>query len=154
MGSVYKQIGVERIKMEVKIKPIGMIHSPYKSPEEVPRECEPTIGDVVIFEEYEQGLQDIEGFSHLIILWIFHKSNGYSLLVKPLHHEDLHGVFATRHPNRPNPIGFTVVELLERKRNKLKIRGIDALDETPVIDIKPYTLRDIKEKTKTGWLPF
>ena len=139
--------------MKVKIKPIGIIRSPYKSVEEVPREYESTIGEVIVFEEYEQGLQDIEGFSHLIILWIFHKSKGYSLLVKPLYYEGLRGVFATKHPNRPNPIGVTVVELLERKGNVLKIRGIDAVDKTPVIDIKPYTSRDRKENIKTGWLP-
>ena len=141
------------MKMKVKIKPTGIIRSPYKSVEEVPREYESTIGEVIVFEEYEQGLQDIEGFSHLIILWIFHKSKGYSLLVKPLYYEGLRGVFATKHPNRPNPIGVTVVELLERKGNVLKIRGIDAVDKTPVIDIKPYTSRDRKENIKTGWLP-
>ncbi|MFQ6086828.1 MAG: tRNA (N6-threonylcarbamoyladenosine(37)-N6)-methyltransferase TrmO [Candidatus Bathyarchaeia archaeon] len=139
--------------MEVKIKPIGIIHSPYKSIEEIPREYESTIGEVIVFKEYEQGLQDIEGSSHLIILWIFHKSKGYSLVVKPLYHEGLHGVFATRHPNRPNPVGVTVVELLERKGNILKIKGIDAIDKTPVIDIKPYTSRDRKENIKTGWMP-
>jgi len=138
--------------MQTKIKPIGMIRSPYKSLEEIPRDYSSTIGEVIVFDEYEQGLQDVEGFSHLMILWIFHESKGYSLLVKPLHYEGLHGVFTTRHPNRPNPIAVTVVELLQRKGNILKIKGIDAIDKTPVIDIKPYTLRDRKEKIKTGWL--
>ena len=138
--------------MEVKMKPIGLIRSPYNSVEEIPRDYGSTIGEVVVFEEYEQGLKGIEGFSHLMILWIFHESKDYSLLVKPLFYKGLHGVFTTRHPNRPNPIAITVVELLERERNTLKIRGIDALDKTPVIDIKPYALRDIKEDIKTGWL--
>ena len=79
--------------MEVKIKPIGIICSPYKKIVEIPRDYGSTIGEIVVFEEYEQGLQDIEGFSHLMILWIFHKSRGYSLLVKPLYYEGLHGVF-------------------------------------------------------------
>ena len=138
--------------MEVKIKPIGLIRSPYKSVEEIPRDYGSTIGEVVVFEGYEQGLQGIEGFSHLMILWVFHESKGYSLLVKPLFYEGLHGVFTTRHPNRPNPIAITVVELLEREGNTLRIRGIDALDRTPVVDIKPYALRDVKEDIKTGWL--
>jgi len=86
--------------MKVKIKPVGIIRSPYKSIGEIPREYESAIGEVIVSEEYEQGLQDIEGFSDLIILWIFHKSKGYSLLVKPIYHEGLRGVFATRHPNR------------------------------------------------------
>jgi len=146
------EIGVGDKEMEVKIKSIGIIRSPYKSVKEIPRDYGSTIGEVVVFEEYEQGLQDIEGFSHLMILWVFHKSKGHSLLVKPLYYAGVHGVFTTRHPNRPNPIAVTVVELLERKRNTLKIRGIDAADKTPVIDIKPYTLRDMKENIKTGWL--
>ena len=107
---------------------------------------------MVVFEDYEQGLKGIEGFSHLMVLWIFHESKGYSLLVKPLFYKGLHGVFTTRHPNRPNPIAITVVELLEREGNTLKIWGIDALDKTPVVDIKPYALRDLKENIKTGWL--
>ena len=138
--------------MQIKIKPIGMIRSPHKSLEEIPRDYSSTIGEVIVFDEYEQGLHDVEGFSHLMILWIFHESTGYSLLVKPSYYEGLHGVFTTRHPKRPNPIAVTVVELLERKRNILRIKGIDAVDKTPVIDIKPYTLRDRKEKIKTGWL--
>jgi len=146
------EIGAGDEGMEVKIKPIGIIHSPYKSAREIPRDYGSAIGEVVVFEEYEQGLQDIEGFSHLMILWVFHKSKEYSLLVKPLYYEGVHGVFTTRHPNRPNPIAVTVVKLLERKGNTLRIRGIDAVDKSPVIDIKPYTLRDMKENIKTGWL--
>ena len=138
--------------MEVKIKSIGIIRSPYKKVGEIPRDYRSTIGEVIVFEEYEQGLQDIEGFSHIMILWIFHKSKGHSLLVKSLYYEGLHGVFTTRHPKRPNPIAVTVVELLERERNTLKIKGVDAVDKTPVIDIKPYTLRDKKDNIKTGWL--
>ena len=138
--------------MEVQRKPIGIIRSPYKNARDIPRDYGSTLGEVVVFEEYAQGLQDIEGFSHLMILWLFHHSKRYSLLVKPLYYEGVRGVFATRHPNRPNPIALTVVELLERNGNTLKIRGIDAVDKTPVLDIKPYTLRDLKANIKTGWL--
>jgi len=139
-------------EMAVKIKPIGIIRSPHKSVAEIPRDCGSAVGEVIVSEDYEKGLQDIEGFSHIMILWLFHKSKRYSLLVKPLYYEGLHGVFTTRHPDRPNPIAVTVVELLERKGNKLRIKGIDAVDKTPLVDIKPYTLRDIKTNIRTGWL--
>jgi len=123
--------------MKIEFKPIGIVHSPFKSVRDVPRDCRSIIGDIEVFKEYELGLEGIDGVSHLIILWLFHKSKGCSLRVKPLHHEDIRGVFATRHPDRPNPIGFTVVELLERRGRVLKVRGVDMVDGTPVVDIKP-----------------
>lgn len=133
-------------------RPIGTIHSPFKSLDEIPRDCGSVLGEVRIFPEYEEGLKDVDGFSHLVVLWLFHLSRGYSLIVKPLYYEGRRGVFATRHPDRPNPIGFSVVELLERSNNVLKVRGIDALDGTPVLDIKPYTSIDSRKVTKGGWL--
>jgi len=136
--------------MELRL--IGVVHSPFKRVEDVPRECGSVVGEIEVFEEYEAGLKDIDGISHLIILWLFHKSKGYSLHVKPLHHNGIRGVFVTRHPNRPNPIGFTVVELLERKENILKVRGVDMVDDTPVLDIKPYTSVDQKENIRVGWI--
>jgi tRNA-Thr(GGU) m(6)t(6)A37 methyltransferase TsaA len=121
----------------MKLRPIGIVRSPFKRVEDIPRECRSIVGEIEVFKEYEPGLEGIEKVSHIIILWLFHKSKGCSLRVKPLHHEDIRGVFATRHPDRPNPIGLTVVELLERRGRVLKVRGIDTVDGTPVVDIKP-----------------
>jgi tRNA-Thr(GGU) m(6)t(6)A37 methyltransferase TsaA len=139
--------------MEIKLKPIGIIHSPFKTKEDIIADKEKeAIAEIEVFKKYQEGLRDIDGFSHIIILWLFHESQGYSLHVKPLHHEGLRGVFATRHPNRPNPLGVTTVELLKRNKNLLKVKGIDAFDGTPLLDIKPYTRFDRKEKAKFGWL--
>ena len=140
--------------MEIKLKPIGVIHSPFKTREDAIKEKgKETAGQIEVFKEFEQGLEDIDGFSHIIIVWLLHKSEGYSLKVKPLHYEGLSGVFATRHPNRPNPLGVTVVELVKRNRNILKVKGIDTLDETPLLDIKPYVeYFDSRDDVKSGWL--
>jgi len=98
-------------------------------------------------------LKDIEGFSHIIILYFFHESRDYSLSVKPFLDSDRHGVFATRHPNRPNPIGISVVRLLERRGSILRVKGVDVLDGTPLIDIKPYVPSfDQATDAKIGWL--
>ncbi len=123
----------------MRLKSIGIVHSPFKRVKDIPRECGSIVGEIEVFKEYEQGLEGVDRVSHLIILWLFHESKGYSLRVKPLHHEEVRGVFATRHPDRPNPIGFTVVELLERRGNVLRVSGVDMVDGTPVIDIKPRT---------------
>ncbi len=123
----------------MRLRPIGIVRSPFKRVEDVPRECGSIVGEIEVFKEFDKGLKGINGVSHLIILWLFHKSKGYSLRVKPLHHEGIRGVFATRHPDRPNPIGVTVVELLERKGNVMRVKGVDMVDGTPVLDIKPRT---------------
>ena len=145
--------------MEIKLKPIGIIHSPFKKKEDVeskkyadPKGFDSIQGELEIFKEYEDGLKDIEGFSHLIVLFAFHKSEGYRLHTKPLLDNKLRGVFSTRHPNRPNPIGMTVVNVIERKGNFLKVSGIDMIEGTPILDIKPYTSRDQKSPIKLGWL--
>jgi len=139
--------------MEIKLKPIGVIHSPFKTKEDVLADKDrQAVAEIEVFKEFEEGLKDIDGFSHIIIVWLLHGSEGYSLHVKPLHHEGLRGVFATRHPNRPNPLGVSVVQLLGRDENILKVKGIDAFDGTPLLDIKPYTRSDRKEKAKFGWL--
>ena len=149
-----------------KLKPIGIIHTPYKKDGEAPHQAyrSKEVGEIEIFKEYAEGLKDIEGFSHLIILYLFHKSvkrsvkkehflNSFGLLVKPYLDDTPRGLFATRSPNRPNPIGLTVVELLERKENILKVRYIDMLDGTPLLDIKPYVPKfDQKTGVKIGWL--
>lgn len=138
----------------IELQPIGVVHSGFKTREEVQRtDKDENVGEIEIFSEYADGLDDIEGFSHIILLCWMHKSIFRSLKVTPLYHpEKDRGVFATRHPDRPNPIAITTVKLLERKGNVLKVSGIDMLDETPVLDVKPYTRRDGKPGAKFGWL--
>ena len=145
--------------MESKLKPIGIIHSPFKKKEDVEskkyansRGFDSIQGELEIFKEYEEGLKDVEGFSHLVVLFAFHKSEGYKLHTEPLLGGILRGIFSTRSPNRPNPIGMTVVKVIERKGNRLKVSGIDMIEGTPILDIKPYTSRDQKSPIKLGWL--
>ncbi len=142
---------------EISYKPIGIIHSPHKKSKGTP--IQPTAnnnqteGFVEIFPQYAEGLSDIENFSHIIIIYHFHLSKNFSLKVKPYMHNKEHGIFAVRAPSRPNPIGFSIVELLERDRNKLKIKQIDILDKTPVLDIKPFVAEfDNRNPQKSGWL--
>ncbi len=140
------------VSMIFTIKPIGFFRSPFKNIKEVPSDCSSAVGEIIVFKEYEYGLKDIEGFSHIMVVWVFHMYRGYSLIVRPRHDTELRGVFATRSPRRPNSIAITVLELLERNQNILKVRGVDAVDGTPVIDIKPYTYSDRKEYIKAGWV--
>ena len=136
-------------------KPIGIAKTPYKNTAEVPKglgakhEAEGTLD---ILAEFEPGLTDIEGLSHLIVLWEFDRSQGFELLGKPPSDDRPHGVFATRSPRRPNPIGLTVVELLRREGTRLHVRGVDMLDGTPILDIKPYLSNIPEEKLRRGWL--
>lgn len=139
----------------MKIKPIGIIHSPFKNKKETPIQPfkSKAIGKVEVYKKYEKGLRDIEGFSHLILVYRFHKSRGFKLLVKPFLDNELRGLFATRAPRRPNQIGISVVRLLNIKNNILTVRGIDALDNTPLLDIKPYVPEfAAKTRVKVGWL--
>jgi tRNA-Thr(GGU) m(6)t(6)A37 methyltransferase TsaA len=141
--------------MEWKIRPIGLIHSPYVKKEETPIQSafSEGRGEVEVFPEYEAGLKDIDGFSHLILLYYFHQAEGYSLSVKPFLDDTRRGLFATRYPARPNPIGLSVVRLLERRGNVLQIAGVDVLDGTPLLDIKPYVPQfDEREEVTIGWL--
>ncbi len=137
-----------------RIIPIGTVHSRFHTREEVVNDpAGEREGEIEIFQEYEDGLGDLNGFSHIIVIYWMHKSSFRSLKVRPLYHPDkLRGIFATRHPDRPNPLGMTVVELLERSGRILRVKGIDMLDGTPVIDIKPYTRGDQIKTTKFGWL--
>jgi tRNA-Thr(GGU) m(6)t(6)A37 methyltransferase TsaA len=140
--------------LKIELRPIGIVHSPYKDKGDVPccqKDRLEGIGEIEIYEEYADGLKDVEGFSHLIIVFIFHRSEGYSLHVKPYLDNKLRGVFVTRHPNRPNPLGLCIVELIERKGNRLRIKGLDMLDGTPIVDIKPYTHYDAKKNIKRHW---
>ena len=111
------------------------------------------ISQTEIFKELEEGLQDIEGFSHIIVIYWFHKSEGYHLLIKTPWDDKLHGLFATRSPHRLCPLGLTVVELVAREKNILEVKGSDAIDGTPLLDIKPYVLL-IEERpaARPGWL--
>jgi len=141
--------------MEWKVKPIGLIRSPYTDEEETPIQgaFSERRGEIEVFPEYEEGLKDIDGFSHLILLYYFHRAEGCSLLVKPFLDDEPRGLFATRYPARPNPIGLSVVRLLERKGNILQIAEVDVLDGTPLLDIKPYVPQfDQRESATIGWL--
>lgn len=136
-------------------RPIGFATSPYKETSAVPKglgaqhEAE---GVLKILPEFEAGLTDIEGFSHLFVLWEFDQSRGFELLGTPPSDNRRHGVFATRSPRRPNPVGLTVVELLRREGANLHVRGVDMLDGTPILDIKPYLTSIPQEKLRRGWL--
>ncbi len=140
---------------KIVMRPIGRIHSPYRETSQIPRGLgakHTAEGTLEVLPEFEAGLQDIEGFSHLIIVWAFHKSDGYDLVFTPPADIKPHGVFATRSPRRPNPIALTAVELLRREGKVLFVRGVDMLDGTPVLDIKPYTTSIPEEKLRRGWL--
>ena len=136
-------------------QPIGHITSPYQSTSEIPKGFNAkheALGVLNLLPEFEPGLTDIEGFSHLIILWEFDRSQGFELLGTPPIDNRPHGVFATRSPRRPNPIGLTIVELLRREGANLRVRGVDMLDGTPILDIKPYLSSIPSEKLRRGWL--
>ena len=134
---------------------IGFVSSPYTSTSEIPKgpgAKHDAEGILKITPEFEQGLLDIEGFSHLFVLWEFDRSQGFELVGRPPVDNRPHGVFATRSPRRPNPIGLTVVELLGREEGNLRVRGVDMLDGTPILDIKPYMSSIPAEKLRRGWL--
>ena len=105
-----------------------------------------------VFPEYAPGLQDLDGFSHIILLYVWHEAQGFDLLVKPFLDDQKHGIFATRYPGRPNQIGISIVRLLAVRDNLLEIEGADMLDNTPLLDIKPYVPDfDIRTGTRNGW---
>ena len=141
---------------EICYKPVGIIHSPFKEPKGTP--IQPTgakniEGEVEIFFEYVDGLKDLDGFSHIILIYHFHLSQKAPLLVKPYMDVQRHGVFATRSPSRPNSIGMSIVRLIRVKENILFVRDIDIVDGTPLLDIKPYVPEfDIRKVEKIGWL--
>jgi tRNA-Thr(GGU) m(6)t(6)A37 methyltransferase TsaA len=135
-------------------QPIGVIHTPYRTLESIPKAFgQPPLGEgtVVIHPGFEEGLLDIERFSHLILIFAFHLSRDKPLRVVPPGQERERGVFGTRSPQRPNSIGLLTVELLARRGNILSVRGLDVLDGTPVLDIKPYLLHfDCRPKALKG----
>jgi tRNA-Thr(GGU) m(6)t(6)A37 methyltransferase TsaA len=139
----------------ISMRPIGFIRSAYTDTTQIPKGLgvsHRAEGVLEIASEFEEGLMDIEGFSHLFVVWLFDRSQGFDLSGKPPTDDRVHGVFATRSPRRPNPIGLTVVELLARDGPRLQVRGIDMLDGTPILDIKPYLSSIPQEQLKRGWL--
>ena len=140
---------------EVRYKPIGIVHSTFKKPQNVPIQSVASKGikgRVELAREYVEGLKDIEGFSHIILIYHFHLSGDYSLIVKPYLDENSHGVFSTRAPSRPNPIGLSIVRLTKIEDNILHIQDLDIVDGTPLLDIKPYVPKFDEIKTaKIGW---
>ena len=143
-------------EIEFTFRAIGVLRTPYSSKSGVPIQgiFDPeSKGRAEIFEAYGQGLQDIEAFSHLILLYVFHRSEGYELICKPYMDDNLHGVFVTRAPKRPNPIGFSVVRLERREGNILHLAEVDMLDGTPLLDIKPFVPKfDHREDVCVGWM--
>lgn len=137
------------------MNPIGHVRSPYQDAQDVPRGLgakHETEGILEILPEFELGLTDIDGFSHLFVIWAFDRSSGFELLGTPPTDNRPHGVFATRSPFRPNPIGLTVVSLIRRDGRQLHVRGIDMLDNTPILDIKPYLSSIPEGEVHRGWL--
>lgn len=136
-------------------RPIGYVRSPFTSTKSIPKGLgvkHDEEGILDILPEFEPGLTDIEGFSHLFVLWAFDRSDGYDLFGPTPADDRPHGVFATRSPRRPNPIALTVVELLGREGPRLRVRGVDMLDGTPILDIKPYMSSIPADKLRRGWL--
>jgi tRNA-Thr(GGU) m(6)t(6)A37 methyltransferase TsaA len=136
--------------------PIGTVHSPFHELSNMPIQPSSDYsapGTIEILPEYLQGLQDLDGFSHIILIYHLHQSPGSALTVKPFIDSKTHGVFATRAPRRPNPIGLSVVKLVKIERNVLYVENLDILDGTPLLDIKPYVPEfDSPQQIRLGWL--
>ncbi len=143
-------------KMKIKYRAIGVIHSPFKNIEGMPIQpvgAQDVTGTVEVFPEFSAGLNDLDGFSHIILLYHFHQSRGFNLLVIPFMDTISRGLFATRSPKRPNPIGLSVAKLIRRENSILHVQNLDILDGTPLLDIKPY-IPDIDQypAERIGWL--
>jgi tRNA-Thr(GGU) m(6)t(6)A37 methyltransferase TsaA len=136
-------------------RPIGIVRTPFTETKQIPKgpgakhEVE---GVLEIRPEFEAGLTDVEGFSHLFVIWVFDRSQDFDLLATPPTDDKPHGVFATRSPRRPNPIALTVVEVLRRDGRNVHVRGVDMLDGTPILDIKPYLSGVPDSQVRRGWL--
>ncbi|MBN1502306.1 tRNA (N6-threonylcarbamoyladenosine(37)-N6)-methyltransferase TrmO [Candidatus Woesearchaeota archaeon] len=136
------------------MKPIGIIRTEFQTKDNIPIQGRlfKHKGKIEVFPEYQEGLKDLDGFSHIILIYKFHKSKGYKLRVKPFLENREKGVFATRAPRRPNPIGLTIVKLIKITDNIIEVEGVDMLDKTPLLDIKPYVPQFDHEDIKIGWL--
>jgi tRNA-Thr(GGU) m(6)t(6)A37 methyltransferase TsaA len=140
--------------MEFVMRPIGEIHTPIIDKRDAPiQSSRSTVpGQVEVYPAYVDGLRDLDGFSHIILLYAFHRSNEYTLSVTPFLDDQERGLFATRYPDRPNPIGLSIVRLLSIQDHVLEIEGVDMLDGTPLLDIKPYVPEfDVRTDVRTGW---
>ena len=138
----------------IQMRQIGIVHSPFSDVSQIPKgrgAKHDAVGVLELAPEYEDGLRDIEGFSHVFVLWVFDRSEGYELLAQPPTASRTHGVFTTRSPRRPNPIGLTVVEVLGREGRQVRVRGVDMLDGTPILDIKPYLSSIAEADLRRGW---
>lgn len=142
--------------MKIAFAPIGIIHSPFTKLEDMPIQpagAAGVKGTVEVFEQYRAGLRDLDGFSHIILLYYFHRSHSFDLQVVPFMDSEPRGLFATRAPKRPNPIGLSVVQLDRIQGGLLHIQNVDILDGTPLLDIKPYVPEfDAQGEVRTGWL--
>ena len=143
----------------VRLRPVGVVHSRFKEPSDLPppafappRFLQSVTGEIEVFPEFADGLDDLEGFSHIIVLFHFHRSAGFKLKTVPPGESKPRGIFSTRSPHRPNPLGMSVLKLVGRSGRVLEVSGLDLVDGTPVLDIKPYTGRDRKSRIRTGWL--
>ncbi|MFQ5722067.1 MAG: tRNA (N6-threonylcarbamoyladenosine(37)-N6)-methyltransferase TrmO [Candidatus Aminicenantales bacterium] len=145
--------------MEIKFKAIGIAHSPFRKKEDIgpylysnSNALEQVQGELEIFKEYEAGLKDVECFSHLIVIFLFHKCQGFKLQTVPFGDDKMRGIFATRSPHRPNPIGLTTVKIIKRQGNIIKVAGVDMFEGTPILDLKPYTPKDQNRLSSwVGW---
>jgi tRNA-Thr(GGU) m(6)t(6)A37 methyltransferase TsaA len=136
-------------------RPIGFVRSPFTDTAQIPKgpgAAHDEEGELELLSEFVDGLADIEGFSHLYVLWVFDRVDGYDLLSTPPTDDRAHGVFSTRSPRRPNPIGLTVVRLIRREGARLVVHGVDMLDGTPILDIKPYLSSIPAEAIARGWM--
>ena len=144
------------MNQSIRIHPIGIIHTPFKTKEETPIQgtfSPESIGTIEVYEEYCDGLKDIDSFSHIFLLYLFDRAGEIKLERPTFLDDEPHGVFASRHPCRPNGIGLTIVKLISRHGNILEVQGIDVLDSTPLLDIKPYLPRfDSYPDASEGWL--
>ena len=142
--------------MKIEFTPIGIIHSPFMEPEGMPIQPVGAVGvkgTVEVFKGFHSGLEDLDGFSHIILLYHFHRSHGFDLRVVPFMDSRKRGLFATRAPKRPNPIGLSIVQLDKIEDGVLHIQSVDILDGTPLLDIKPYVPEfDAQMEVRTGWL--
>ena len=141
--------------MRIEFKSIGIIQTPFNDTKGMPIQpsgAKGRKGTVEIFSEYEDGLKDLDGFSHIILLYYFHMSKGFKLHVVPFLDSELRGIFSTRAPKRPNPIGLSIVKLIKIEGKKIYIENVDILDKTPLLDIKPYIPEfEEREEVCTGW---
>lgn len=141
---------------EIKLEPIGIIHSPLKNYREAPMQTKNSDikGSIEIYEKYVDGLKDLEQFEYIICISYLHLIKGSISLQSPTPWDNkMHGIFAIRTPRRPNPIGFSILKLIERKNNILKVKNLDLIDETPILDIKPFIpMVDNRETERVGWI--